>query len=314
MAMIKRILSLIPPFYWGLFASVLALALGGGLFYFAYHTQFMLENGLQWRDVFFVIFGAIGIGLAVWRSKGADEQIELTKKTLEENRVQAIQSRDQARISLLQDRYQAATNMLSSDTMAARMGGIHALKGIAETESKEYHIQIMELLAVFIRHPMGGIASNAPSPSDVRAAMMAIAYRNDSQKEREEEERQKNKDWRIDLTGAYLRQLPMPEADLSRVCLSSADMRYVNLENANLSHANLSRAKLWDAGLSDANLTKTNLSHARGITQEELDKAFFPLSVDENWIRRGDPPILTGAKCGKTAKPLTCKTMQQIET
>ena len=51
--------------------------------------------------------------------------------------------------------------MLGSELLSVRLGGIHALVRIAEEHRSEYHIQIMELLCAFVRHPPKGQPDDA---------------------------------------------------------------------------------------------------------------------------------------------------------
>ena len=43
--------------------------------------------------------------------------------------------------------------MLGSGVLSVRLGGIYALERLAKEHPEEYHIQIMELLCSFVRHP-----------------------------------------------------------------------------------------------------------------------------------------------------------------
>ncbi len=67
-------------------------------------------------------------------------------------------------------------------------------------------------------------------------------------------------------------------AKLTLMCMSYANFSNASFRNADLAGANLAHAKLDGADFSGANLSiasfkGTDLTHARGITQAQLDKA-----------------------------------------
>ena len=49
--------------------------------------------------------------------------------------------------SLLSERFQKGAEMLGSNTISVRLGGIYALKRIARDDPDIYHVQVMELFA-----------------------------------------------------------------------------------------------------------------------------------------------------------------------
>ena len=78
------------------------------------------------RNLGLLTGGAIAILVAVWRSKVAESQSETAQN------------------SLLNERYQTGAEMLGSDVLAVRLGGIYALQRIAREDNPEqYHVQIM---------------------------------------------------------------------------------------------------------------------------------------------------------------------------
>jgi uncharacterized protein YjbI with pentapeptide repeats len=86
-----------------------------------------------------------------------------------------------------------------------------------------------------------------------------------------------------DLTNQCVKQGNLEGADfngarLVLMCMSYADFRGASFHGADLSGANLAHAKLDDADLSGAKLSitsikGTDLTHAKGLTQGQLDKA-----------------------------------------
>lgn len=81
---------------------------------------------------------------------------------------------------------------------------------------------------------------------------------------------------RARLPDAFLRFASLKEANLEAANLSGADLVHAqldraNLKNANLSHAVLEHADFAEARLSKANLSGANLTHARNLTQNQID-------------------------------------------
>jgi uncharacterized protein YjbI with pentapeptide repeats len=86
-----------------------------------------------------------------------------------------------------------------------------------------------------------------------------------------------------DLTNQCVKKGNLERADfrgarLVLMCMSYADFRGASFHGADLSGANLAHAVLDDADLSDAVLSitsikGTDLTHAKGLTQHQLDQA-----------------------------------------
>ena len=92
------------------------------------------------RNIALVIAALIGLPIAIWRSMVAERQ--------------ATASQSQAEIAergLLNERYQKGAEMLGSDVLSVRLGGIYALRQLAEEHPKDYHLQIMRLHSCVIR-------------------------------------------------------------------------------------------------------------------------------------------------------------------
>ena len=87
------------------------------------------------RNVGFVIATPVALVLAVWRSIIAQEQEDTTRRSLQEGR------------------YQKAAEMLGSALLSVRLGGLYALFHLARDYPREFHLQVVELLAAFVRHP-----------------------------------------------------------------------------------------------------------------------------------------------------------------
>ena len=265
-------------------------------------------RGEPLRNLALILLGVIGLPLAIWRSIVAHRQTQASLR-------QAQISYEQTQISergFLNERYQKGAEMLGSETLATRMGGIYALERLDREHPNEYHLQIMDRLCAFIRHPIHigkkpkndsankkldipSKAGNSKCPPDIDAALTAIMQRSGRQIDIEDQERKKGY-WFLDLTGANLSGLVMFAANFSYAQLSGANLSKAALLLVDLSHANLSKANLSGADIWNANLSNSDLSDITGLTQAELDNAHIQ--------EYSDPPILEGAVCGDTGEPL----------
>ncbi len=203
----------------------------------------------------------IGIPLALWRNFVATRQV----KTSERN--------------LRNERYQTGANMLGSDTLATRLGGIYALEHLAKDHPDEYHIQIMKLLCAFVRYPRTDKSFDveASGRPDVEVAVQAIGTRGEDGKKLESDEK-----WLLDLRGVNLKDADMIGIDLTGVKLEYANLQGAKLEDANLTGAELKDANLTGAELEDANLTGADMYRANltgagmwhtNLTDAELEDA-----------------------------------------
>ena len=275
------------------------------------------SNSTTIRNVGLVVGGIVAIVLAVWRSRVAERQANA-----------AQQQADLAQRGLLNERYQKGAEMLGSEVLAVRMGGIYTLQRLSEEHPKEYHIQIMSLLCAFVRNPTKDNRIDEKQDkqaqilrADVQDIMQAIGSRNP-----ESISLERSEDFKLYLRGANMSHLQardarlsgawLTKANLSGAVLPYADLSSTRLRQANLSdvrfrHADLSDAKFWGANLSKAILRDANLSGADlcgidahspaykqpvcGLTQVQLDEA----CADPD-----NPPKLDGLLDAETGEPL----------
>ena len=214
------------------------------------------------RNLGIVIAGVIALPLAIWRSIVAQRQASTAQQ------------------DLLNQRYQQGAEMLGSEVLTVRLGGIYVLQRLAEEHPKQYHVQIMRLLCAFVRHPITGKrddimidAGETPHRrEDVQAVMTAISACHPKQVKLE-----KDVKYRLGLTGAVLSGVVLRDgnlsdarlggavlsgAKLSGAILSGTLLLGADLSNALLGRANLSSAILRDANLSNASLKKADVSGA----------------------------------------------------
>ena len=208
------------------------------------------------RNVGLVIGGVIAILLAVWRSRIGERQA------------------DTAQQGLLNERYQKGAEMLGSDVLAVRMGGISALKRLAEEHPGQYHIQTMELLCAFVRNPTGSdsvhrklYTEDAPDAfptirEDVQAILTAVGGRGKVGLDLENLREGFRLDLRhANLGGANLYQANLANANLREAYLAHARLTSADLSAAYLTSADLHRGTMVDANLSGASMDSTDLSY-----------------------------------------------------
>ena len=186
------------------------------------------------RNLGLVIAAAIGLPLAIWRSKVAERQAVTAQHQSETSQRQA----ETAQRSLLNERYQKGAEMLGSTVLSVRLGGIYALSRLAREHPEDYHVQIMSLLCAFVRHPTSEDVetprgwkeegNNRPIRvrEDVQAVMTAVCERSKTQIEIEEEVQY---------------QLDLSDADLNGVQLKDADLNGANLEECRSERCRIGR-------------------------------------------------------------------------
>ena len=230
------------------------------------------------RNLGLVIAGLIALPLAIWRSVVAHKEANVAQQ------------------GLWNERYQKGAEMLGSAVLSVRLGGIYALRKLAEEHPEQYHIQIMELFCAFVRNPTNDNDIEFHPERDERRSKLGLELRMDVQEVMKAIGSRSSAGHSIERSHQY--RLYLHDADISRSQLLSA-----NLSDAWLSGANLSGAMLHNADLSGAMLRDTDLSgarldgvfHVQGLTQAQLDEA----RADPNY-----PPRLQGLSDAETGEPL----------
>ena len=181
------------------------------------------------RNIALVLAGLIALPLALWRGVVAERQASTAQQ------------------SLRNERYQKGAEMLGSEVLSVRLGGIYALQRLAEDYPDQYHVQIMRLFCAFLRHTTkdAGLISEQVriepgTHLGIRQDVEAISSRAESRIVLE-----RKVGFRLDLRGADLPGIQFSNADLS-----SAFFHHSNLSGANLSNTDLSDALLNSADLS----------------------------------------------------------------
>ena len=225
------------------------------------------------RNIGFLIAAILALPLAVWRGRVADQQRAISQETL------------------LNERYQKGAEMLGNSILSVRLAGIYALERLAEDFPKRYHVEVIKLLCAFVRFPLEDSALEKQQVvvgqpkvvrQDVQAAMESIGSRSEADVALEEAS-----GYKLDLVGAVLSGLRLPNANLSGGNFENATLAGSSLRRTNLSGANLNRADLsspsqqkgsgpitifpvfgWNTDFTSANLSKANLNRAelRGVS------------------------------------------------
>lgn len=276
----------------GLIAAFLAISMIWWLWEWLRNLQHGFESpSTTIRNLGLFLAAPIALGLAVWRARVADRQAEAAQTQV------AI-----SRGSLRNERYQKGAEMLGSEALSVRLGGIYALARLAREHPEEYHAQIVRLLCSFVRYPppehseVGNVEEHWRQENlrpDLQEIMREIGQRSDVQIKIDELLQEDYN--RLDLRYAELPGVFLVGANLSGLNLSGSNLVGAVLVDAHLIAVDLSGADLTGADLGDSNLTGANFSGCNGLTQEQLDEA---KGSD------GNPPILSHTFDAKTGEQL----------
>lgn len=194
----------------------------------------------------------------------------------------------------LTERFSKAVELLGSEKLDVRLGGIYALERIARDSQKD-HWTVMEILTAFVREQsrkdhkqwlerLSALPQNADAsvhdkkpPADIQAALTVIGRRRWVEQEKPHQ--------RLDLRDSFLNRAYLSGANLRRALLSNTYLTKASFFSADLTEASLWGAKLNDSFLKEARLIKTNLSEADlsnatlsgsiGLTWEQISEAIM---------------------------------------
>ena len=240
------------------------------------------------RNVGLVIAGSLAILLATWRAVVADKRASTAQHQT------AI-----AQQGLLNERYQKAAEMLGSDVLSVRIGGVHTLRNLAVEQPNQYHVRVMQMLCAFVRNPAkSGADCGELVTRRIYSGVGFLTLREDLQAVMDVIRGRSNADVYLEEREGFSLQLQY--TDLRGATLHGADLRRAILWGADLSGAYLASTRLDCALLNDARLFETQFSNegddpATGLTQQQLDEA------------SGGPeagPKLTGVLDAETKQPL----------
>ena len=214
------------------------------------------SNGSTIRNVVLVAAAMIGLPIAIWRSNVAERQAKTAQR------------------GLLNERYQKGAEMLGSELLAVRLGGIYALARLAREHPGDYHLQIMSLLCAFVRHSKKD-RNNKEDKATLTAAEEELStYPPPAIKFKRFNRRRQTlllrEDLRVVMEAIESRSkacIALEKKDNFALDFGASNLRGLSLRrNSNLSGANftdLSGADFMDADLSAAVLLCVNLSDAQ---------------------------------------------------
>ena len=178
----------------------------------------------------------------------------------------------------LADRFTQAIDQLGKDNLELRLGGIYAIKRIAQGSEADYW-PVMEILTTYVRERVpwkeSRPANEEPPPrklaADIQAALTVLGRRERTYKSGE--------DLRLDLRGTDLRRAHLSGAHLEGAILSGAHLEEANLSGAHLEDAILRGTHLEKTYLSGASLERAFLGGAylerAVLTEASLEKAYL---------------------------------------
>ena len=193
------------------------------------------------RNIALIAAAAIGLPLVIWRSWVVQLQVDIAQR------------------GLLNERYQKSAEMLGSDILSVRLGGIYTLGRLAEESPQDYHVRVMELLCAFVRFP--------PKELEVITQDKDSTSENDHRKED-----QQSLPYRVDIRAAMqsIGSRDVKRIDIEKQAKYKPVLNGSDLRNQDLSGLNLSSAQFEGANLSGANFYKAN------FTDAHLQKAILP--------------------------------------
>ncbi len=241
------------------------------------------------RNLGLLAVAIIGVGFGIWRAWTAHRQAQAS--------LRQAGTAEQGQIT---ERFSRAAEHLGHDKVAVRIGGLYALKRIAEDSLERDHLAVMDVLTNFIRQPpyadmqqaaarrgrklrafrtnsaeenadadqidrAGQTADAAAQPLepyliDCPDIVAAIGIIHDRSDDQKAVEVKRG--YRLSLSRASLSYLRLPEVDLQYFDLAGANLTGTELTRAKLLDAILVRAKLLDANLTGADISGAKLSDA----------------------------------------------------
>ena len=241
--------------------------------------------GSTLRNVAVIIAGLVALPLAIARILVVGDQADTADR------------------SLANDRYQRGAEMLGHNNETVRIGGIDALREVAQQYPDQYVRPAMRLLCSFLGIEIAN-AHNVPdfrTRSDLQAAIEAIGIFGPDQRGTHHDEHNRH--------SVNLSNVTIAHANLSGMNLAGLNFHNSGFVRTNLRGVDFSEADLRRASLDTVDMTNTILEgaliagarfspHVGGMTQEILDSAI----ADEN-----EPPVIGGMQDYQSGSPLVWK-------
>jgi hypothetical protein len=254
-----------------------------------------------------LVAGLAGVA-ALWSVSYTARSFDLNRRALDLNRraqsaAEAAQQESHRleREAQLTSLYTTAVQLLGSENLDMRHGGIYALERIAK-ESAPDQLAVVEVLSAFVRrhsrekfHEDQAKATGTETPSDppgpstdVQAALTVLGRLPSRQGMIRARLRRAHLEhsWlpdanleRADLTSnahldhANLRNARFAGADLVGAYFDGADLTGANFDGADLTGAHFSKAVMRGVSFEAANLSYAHLSLAMELNQQQIDSA-----------------------------------------
>lgn len=90
----------------------------------------------DWTDVVLLAGAAVGLVIAVWRSRTAEKQVRAAEQQV---KISEQSARD--------ERFKTAIECLGSDSWVTRLGAVQMLFDLSNLEPDPYHVRMMELFS-----------------------------------------------------------------------------------------------------------------------------------------------------------------------
>ena len=225
--------------------------------------------GAALRNAALVLTAFIALYLGAWRTVVATSQADTAEK------------------GFAHDRLQRSIHMLESPVMAVRLGAISLMEDLmpghgSEKDIERYHLSLVDVVCAFVRQaPENSLDRTEPGTDHVEPVVPLESRREDIQ------EAMRLLSWlhdhigyeryvsvvTMDLTGARLAGVKLPNGDLRRANFTNADLRGAILIKNNLEDSRLCDAYMEGADLTGCEISNADFSGASGITQSMLDSA-----------------------------------------
>ncbi len=215
-----------------------------------------LEHRKGWLTGIGGVIVLLGLCIAGWRAEAATRAAQAAADNARAMEAGNIAERFSRAIDQL-----GARTAPNTSNLEVRLGAIYSLEQIASQNPTEYHWQIIEILAAYLRSNLAPVPPDGPDSilvnrsihenqptEDIQAALTAIGRLGPANQQR------------IKLSHLWLQNAVFPKhSNLSHIILNFSNLRGANLERANLRCAWLGGTWLEGANLESASMQESQL-------------------------------------------------------